>query len=364
MTSLFDPFTLGALALPSRIVMSPMTRLRAGRRGTATASMAAYYAQRAEAGLIVSEGIFPTAAGQSNPGQPGLVDDAHASSWTGVTDAVHAAGGRIFAQIMHAGRISHPATTGLEPEAPSAVAARGARVFTPDGAAPAPVPRALREDEIPVVSAAIASSAARALDAGFDGAELHGANGYLIGQFLSDAANVRTDRYGGSIPNRIRFAVETAEAAVSAAGEGRVGLRLSPGAGVWDSGESDPRALHLALLAELRDVGLAYLHLAASPDEELLRELRAAWPGALIVNPSSAASPVPSTPADAERWLRQGADLIAFGRPFIANPDLPARLRSGAALAEADPGTYYGGGDEGYLTYPAAHDATPRPVAR
>lgn len=361
MTSLFDPYTLGALALPNRIVMSPMTRLRSDVSGVATASMATYYAQRASAGLIVTEGIQPTAAGQSNPMQPGLVTDEQARSWRGVTDAVHGAGGRIFAQIMHAGRISHPDTTGFQPKAPSAIAARDARVFTPTGPAPAPVPRALGEAEIPGVTAAIARAARRAIDSGFDGAELHGANGYLIGQFLSDTANRRTDRYGGSIAGRIRFAVDAAEAAVDAAGKDRVGLRLSPGAAIWDSGESDAPELYRALLAALAPLDLAYVHLASSPDEDLLRDLRDAWPGTLIVNPSLSNSPHPSSLKDAERWLRQGADLISFGRAFLANPDLPARLRHGIPLAPADPATFYTPGDEGYLTYSAADSTLSTP---
>lgn len=357
MNDLFDTFSLGALPLANRIVMSPMTRLRSDTRGLATASMAAYYAQRASAGLIVTEGIQPTAVGQSNPLQPGLVTDEQAQSWRAVTDAVHEAGGRIFAQIMHAGRISHPDTTGLHPEAPSAVAARDARVFTPTGPAPAPVPRALETDEIPEVAAAIGDAARRADAAGFDGVELHGANGYLIGQFLSDTANRRTDRYGGSIEGRIRFAVEAVAAAIDAIGPDRVGLRLSPGAAIWDAGESDTLALYRALLTELAPLPLAYVHLAASPDEQVLRELRGVWPGTLIVNPSVTHSATPSTLADAERWLAQGADLIAFGRPFLANPDLVDRLRHGIPLAVADLDTYYAGGDEGYLTYPVADRA-------
>ncbi|MEU6716359.1 alkene reductase [Nonomuraea sp. NPDC046802] len=356
MSPLFAPFPLGNLTLPNRVVMSPMTRLRSNERGLATDSMAAYYTQRASAGFIVTEGIHPTAAGQSNPMQPGLVTDEQALSWSRVTDAVHAADGRIFAQIMHAGRISHPDTTGHQPEAPSPVAARDAHVFTPTGPAPAPIPRALDTAEIPGVVSAIADAARRAIDAGFDGAELHGANGYLIGQFLSDTANRRTDRYGGTVTGRIRFAVETAEATVAAVGAGRVGIRLSPGAGIWDAGESDTPELYRALLVALASRDLAYVHLAASPNEKVLRDLRRAWPGTLIVNPSLTGSSHPSSLADAQRWLGQGADLISFGRAFLANPDLPERLRSGTPLTPADPATFYTPGDEGYLTYPRAEE--------
>ncbi|MGI6878508.1 alkene reductase [Microbacterium sp. gxy059] len=306
-----------------------MTRLRSNAQGFATDSMAAYYAQRASAGLIVTEGIQPSAAGQSNPMQPGLVTDEQALSWRRVTDAVHGADGRIFAQIMHAGRISHPDTTGHHPEAPSALAARDVRVLTPTGPAPAPVPRALGTAEIPGLASTIAHAARRAVDAGFDGAELHGANGYLIALLLSDTANQRTDRYGGTIAGRIPFAVEAAEATVDAIGRDRVGIRLSPGAGIWDAGESDAPELYRALLTALAPLGLAYVHFAAGPDEGVLRDLRRFWPGALIVNPSSTNSAHPSSLADAERWLGHGADLISFGRAFLANPDLPERLRSG-----------------------------------
>lgn len=354
MTSLLDSFSLGDLVLPNRVVMAPMSRLRSDAQGLATPSMASYYAQRAGAGLIVSEGIQPTAAGQSNPQQPGLVTEEQVASWRRVTGAVHEAGGRIVAQIMHAGRISHPDTTGLQPEAPSAVAARDVRVFTPTGPAPAPVPRALATSEIPGLVSAIAQAARRGVEAGFDGAELHGANGYLISQFLSDTANQRSDRYGGSITGRIRFAVEVAEASVDAVGEGRLGLRISPGAGIGDAGESDTPELYRALLAALAPLGLGYLHLGASPDEALLTELRRAWPGTLVVNPGVNGSAVPASKGDAERWLGKGADLIAFGRAFIANPDLVQRLRHDLPLAVADEPTYYAGGDEGYLDYPAA----------
>jgi N-ethylmaleimide reductase len=360
MTSLFDTVSLGALRLPNRVVMAPMTRVRSDRAGLASASMATYYAQRASAGLIISEGVQPSLVGQSNPLTPGLYTPAQVDSWRQVTSAVHANGGRIFAQIMHAGRVSHPDTTGHQPVAPSAVAAREAYVFTPTGPQLAPTPRALSTSEVAGEARSFAAAARRAVEAGFDGVELHGANGYLIGQFLSGNANLRTDRYGGSISGRIRFAVEAVAATVDAIGADRVGLRLSPGAGIWDAIDTDIPELYGALLAELVPLGPAYVHLAGTDDEVLLG-LRRAWPGTLIVNPSTASSPVPSARADAERWLAQGADLVSFGRAYLANPDLVERFRADLPLAEADPDTYYTGGDDGYLTYPAY--VHPRPTA-
>ncbi|GAB3901740.1 hypothetical protein GCM10027612_65660 [Microbispora bryophytorum subsp. camponoti] len=250
MTSLFDRYRLGALTLPNRVVMAPMTRVRAAAGGLATPSMAAYYAQRATAGLIVTEGVQPSLVGQSNPGTPGLHTDEQVASWRPVTDAVHTNGGRIFAQIMHGGRVSHPDTTGMRPVAPSAVAVPG-EVFTPAGPRPAPVPKALETAEVPEHALSYARAARRAVDAGFDGVELHGANGYLIAQFLSSSANLRTDAYGGSIAGRIRFAVEAVSAAVEAVGGDRTGIRLSPGAGFWGAEETDVPELYGALLAEL-----------------------------------------------------------------------------------------------------------------
>jgi N-ethylmaleimide reductase len=351
-TSLFDNYRLGDLTLPNRVVMAPMTRVRAATGGLATPAMATYYAQRATAGLIVSEGVQPNAVGQSNPGTPGLYTDEHVDSWRPVTAAVHANGGRIFAQIMHGGRVSHPDTTGLQPVGPSAVPAVG-DVFAPTGRIPAPVPRALDTAEIPAHAESYADAARRAVDAGFDGVELHGANGYLISQFLSSNANLRTDRYGGSIRNRIRFAVEAVSATVAAVGGSRTGIRLSPGGGFWGVEETDTPTLYAALLDELAGLDLAYIHLEATTDDETLLDLRRAWPGTLVMNPVHPSGPKPAGPADAERWLGLGADLISFGRAFLANPDLVERLRNALPITPADENTYFQGGDRGYLTYPA-----------
>lgn len=352
MTSLFTGYSLAGLALPNRIVMAPMSRVRAAAGGLATPSMAAYYAQRASAGLIVSEGVQPSTIGQSNPGTPGLHTDEQVASWRPVTAAVHTNGGRIFAQIMHGGRVSHPDTTGVQPIGPSAVPAVG-DVFTPTGPQPAPMPRALETAEVPEQAESYARAARRAVDAGFDGVELHGANGYLISQFLSSNANLRTDRYGGPVANRIRFAVEAVAATVDAVGGARTGIRLSPGGLFWGVEESGTVELYTALLAELARLEVAYVHLEATAEEEVLLTLRRAWPGALIVNPTVPMGPKQTGRDDADHWLGQGADLISFGRAFIANPDLVERLRTGLPIAPVDESTYYQGGDAGYLTYPA-----------
>ncbi|WP_169980234.1 alkene reductase [Microbispora sp. H10836] len=356
MTTLFDRYRLGALTLPNRVVMAPMTRVRAAAGGLATPSMAAYYAQRATAGLIVTEGVQPSLVGQSNPGTPGLYTDEQVASWRPVTDAVHANGGRVFAQIMHGGRVSHPDTTGMRPVGPSAVPAPG-EVFTPSGPKPAPVPRALETAEVPEQALSYAQAALRAVDAGFDGVELHGANGYLIAQFLSGTANLRTDAYGGPIANRIRFAVEAVSATAEAVGGDRTGIRLSPGAGFWGAEDSDVPELYGALLAELAPLDLAYVHIEATTDEDVLVELRKAWPGTLVVNPVFPMGPRRADKAAADHWLGLGADLISFGRAFIANPDLVERLRQGLPIAPDDESTWYQGGDAGYLTYPAYRHA-------
>ncbi|WP_370961594.1 alkene reductase [Amycolatopsis sp. cg9] len=352
MTSLFDRHEVGGLVLPNRVVMAPMTRVRAAAGGLATPSMATYYAQRATAGLIVTEGVQPSLLGQSNPGTPGLHTGEQVASWRQVTAAVHANGGRLFAQIMHGGRVSHPGTTGLQPVGPSAVPAAGA-VFTPAGPRPAPVPRALEPAEVPEQARSYADAARRAVDAGFDGVELHGANGYLISQFLSSNANLRTDRYGGSVANRIRFAVEAAAGTAEAVGGARTGIRLSPGGTFWGVEEADVAELYPALLRELAGLGLAYVHLEATVDEDVLLRLRRAWPGTLVVNPTVPMGPKQTGRAEADHWLGLGADLISFGRAFIANPDLVERLRTGLPLAPVDEATFYEGGDAGYLTYPA-----------
>lgn len=357
-TTLFTPVRLGGTTLPNRVVMAPMTRVRAAEGGLATPSMAAYYAQRASAGLIITEGIQPSRVGQSNPGTPGLHTDAQTTSWRPVTDAVHAVGGRIVAQLMHGGRVSHPDTTGHHPVGPSAVAAPGL-VFTPTGPQAPPVPQALDTDEVPDHGRSYADAARRAITAGFDGVELHGANGYLISQFLSTSANLRTDRYGGSIGNRIRFAVEAVTATAEAVGAGRTGIRLSPDSGIWGAHDADAAELYPALLAALAPLGLAYVHLAAPRDEDLLAALRAVWPGVMIVNPTGSLEGPWTDRAAAERWLARGADLVSFGRAFISNPDLVDRMQRGLPLTGHDQDHWYTGGDTGYLGFSSYRNVGP-----
>ncbi|MCG8925265.1 alkene reductase [Lentzea sp. CC55] len=345
---LLTSYRLGHLTLPNRLVMAPMTRARAVD-GKPTAEMATYYAQRATAGLIVSEGVHPNAVGQAGPFMPGIHTDEQVEAWRGVTDAVHANGGRIFAQLMHGGRIGHVQVAGHHPVGPSAVAA-GTEVFTPAGTAPAPVPRALETAEVGEQVQAFADAARRAVDAGFDGVELHGANGYLIQQFLSSSANRRTDGYGGSVTGRIRFAVEAVEAAAGAIGPERVGIRLSPGGEIQGIVEEDVPVLYGELLKALPDI--AYVHLVATVDDEVLMGLRKAWPTAFILNPGGQIGPRESTREQGERWLANGADLISYGRAYIANPDLVERFRLSLPLVSADRETYFQA-PRGFIDYPS-----------
>jgi N-ethylmaleimide reductase len=351
MPTLFDRLTLGRLTLPNRIAMAPMTRARATPDGLATGSLATYYAQRATAGLLITEGVQPSLQGQSSVYTPGLHSYEQVDAWKQVTHAVHANGGRIFAQIMHSGRVGHPEVVGLTPVAPSAVRPK-IEVFTgPKGPLPAPTPRALTTEEVAGEIEAYVDASRKAIAAGFDGVELHGANGYLIHQFLSSNANQRSDAYGGSVNGRIRFAVEVAEATAQAVGADRVGIRLSPGGQFWDIEEHDVPELYDELVRALAPVGLAYLHTLATADEDVLLQMRKLWPTAFMVNPSVVNSLQPAGKADGEYWLGKGADLISYGRAYLANPDLVERFRTGVPLAEPDPETIYQGGDKGYIDY-------------
>ncbi|NUP81983.1 MAG: alkene reductase [Nonomuraea sp.] len=353
---LFASTALGPLSLPNRLVMAPMTRNRAAADGTPTALMADYYAQRAGAGLIIAEATTPNAVGQTYPDIPGLHTARHVAGWRQVTGAVREAGGRMFVQLQHGGRIGHPATSGLTPLAPSPLPFPEP-IATPDGSRPAVVPRTMSLDEIEATVADFAAAARRAVDAGFSGVEVHGANGYLIHQFLADGTNHRTDAYGGSVAGRVRFAAEVVHAVAAAIGPERVGLRLSPGFPGQGMHESDTDVLYPALIDALSGVDLAYLHLVwAKPEQPLYRRIRRVWPGALIANP---ALPWPdSLPADggrqaAERLLDAGADLVSLGRAFLANPDLVDRFAAGAPLNPVRAEHWYGGGRTGYTDYPA-----------
>ncbi|MCP2323008.1 N-ethylmaleimide reductase [Hamadaea flava] len=353
MNTPFEPFDLGGTRLANRIAMAPMTRSRAyGPGGTPTDLMATYYAQRAGAGLIVTEGIQPSVVGQGYPDTPGLHSTEQVAAWRTVTDAVHERGGVIFAQLMHTGRVGNPDLLpgDLTPVSASAVAAQG-QVYTHDGPKPFPTPRPLTEAEITETIADFADAARNAIDAGFDGVELHGANGYLIHQFLSSNANQRTDGWGGTVEGRIRFAVEVTTAVVAAVGGDKVGLRISPGNTLHDIVEDDVDQTYKSLVGAIAELGLAYLHIMEAPAKrELTTALRAQWPSALILNPNTYPEP---TGLDALSLLRDGtADLISFGALFVANPDLPDRLAAGGPFTSPDRGSFFGGDHRGYTDYP------------
>lgn len=347
-TSLWKPITFGQLELEHRLAMAPMTRSRATPEGVPTELMAEHYAQRASTALIITEGTQPSDEGQGYLLTPGIYTDAQIAGWRRVTDAVHRAGGRIVVQLMHVGRIAHPQNTphGRQPVAPSAVKPDG-KMFTASGMQEMPEPRALSEQEIRNAVQDFRRAAAAAISAGADGVEFHGANGYLIQQFLSSNANRRTDRYGGSTENRIRFAVEVAAAVAGEIGSGRTGFRISPGNPFNDIVEEDVPELYGALVQGLAPLELAYLHVAHGGDEGLLAAIRRDWPGALLVNRGGAS--LDERAQDIERGL---ADVVTVGAMVLANPDLVERIKSGAPLNEPDRGTFYGGGARGYTDYP------------
>jgi N-ethylmaleimide reductase len=333
--------------------MAPLTRNRATPSGAPTALNAQYYAQRASFGLIVTEGTQPSDDGQGYMLTPGIYTDEHIAAWRLVTDRVHDAGGRIFIQLMHAGRVAHPANTphGRQPVAPSAVKP-AAQMFTAQGRLDIPVPRALTVAEIGATIDDFRRAAAAAIAAGADGVEIHGANSYLIHQFLSVNANQRRDQYGGSLENRVRFAVDVARAVTAEIGADRTGLRISPGNTTNDIDEGDTAALYRTLVPALAAVGLAYLHVMHLGNDALLHEIRAAWPTTLIVN--RAGRPREAIVGDVADRV---ADVASVGQMSLANPDLVARLRTGAPLNAPDPKTFFSGGAHGYTDYPTLHVA-------
>jgi N-ethylmaleimide reductase len=353
---IFSPFTLGPLALPNRIVMAPMTRNRAGAGNVPTALNATYYAQRASAGLIVSEATQVSPQGVGYPGTPGIHSPEQVAGWTLVTDAVHKARGRIYLQLWHVGRISHPSLQqgGALPVAPSAIAPEG-QAMTYEGMKPFVTPRALETAEIAGVVEDFKRGAQNAKAAGFDGVEVHGANGYLIDQFLRDGSNKRTDRYGGSAANRARLLLEVTEAVVGVWGADRVGVRLSPTAPFNDMADSNPAATFSTAVSELNRFGLAYLHIVEPiagdpvpagdvPDIGFFRKI---WRGTLMGNKGYDL-------ARANAAIRDGfTDLVSFAALFIANPDLPERFRRGGPFNPPDRKTFYGGSAGGYIDYPA-----------
>jgi N-ethylmaleimide reductase len=356
--TLFDPATLGSRPLRNRIVMAPMTRCRCPEQNTPNDLMVEYYRQRAGAGLIVTEGTSPSPNGVGYPRIPGLWSRQQVDGWKQITGAVHAKGGCIFVQIMHTGRVGHPLNLppGAEVLAPSAVAAEGQMYTDAQGLQDHPVPRAMTDAEVRHAVAEHVLAAKNAIAAGFDGVELHGANGYLLEQFLSPQTNCRTDAWGGSVEKRLSFVLEVTQAVAAAIGGGRVGIRLSPygvNAGMKAYPEIDET--YTALVPLLAATGIQYVHLvdhsamgAPGVPAGLKRALRAAWPRTFILAGGF-------DRASAEAALREGrGDLIAFGRPFLANPDLVARLQRDIPLNPPDYPTFYTPGPKGYTDYPAA----------
>jgi N-ethylmaleimide reductase len=353
---LFEPFSARSLQLGNRMVMAPMTRNRAVDANTANSLMAEYYGQRASAGLIVTEGTSPSPNGLGYPRIPGLFNEAHVRGWKGVTDAVHAKGGKIFVQLMHTGRVTNVANlpAGAEVLGPVAEACPGEMYTDAHGMQPHSVPRAMTERDIARTVDEYAQSARLALEAGFDGVELHAANGYLIEQFLNANVNQRTDGYGGGIEGRSRFAMEVARATMAAIGGDRVGIRLSP-YGVFNATGAFPEveAQYLALASELAALGLLYMHLvdhsamgAPPVPAEFKAKLRDGFNGLLILAGGF------DRASGESALMAKRADLIAFGRPFLANPDLVERMRAGAQLNVPDVATFYAPGPKGYTDYP------------
>ena len=347
MPTLFDPLRLGDLRLPNRIVMSPLTRCRASAGRIPNVMMRDYYAQRASAGLIISEATSVTPMGVGYPDTPGIWSDAQVRGWEEITRAVHDMGGRIALQLWHVGRISHPIyLDGAQPVGPSAMAAEGhVSLMRPEQ--PYPIPRALTLEEIPGVVEAYRQGAANAKRAGFDGVEIHGANGYLLDQFLQDSANKRTDRYGGSIENRARLMLDVTDAVLDVWGAGRVGMHLAPRGDAHSMGDSNPKATFGYVAHELGRRGIAFICARERQGPDALGSyLKKQFGGAFIANEGFSL-------ASAEAALANGnADAVAFGKPFIANPDLVDRFRRRAALNEPKPETFYAKGAEGYVDYP------------
>jgi len=349
----FTSYELAGKTLKNRIVMAPMTRSRAqDPGGIPTELNALYYAQRASAGLIITEGVQPSAVGQGYIHTPGLHSAEQVAGWKKVTDAVHTHGGLIFAQLLHTGRIGHPDLhpNGLLPVGPSPIAAKG-QVLTSTGLHELGVPKEMTDTEIVETISDFADAAKNAMDAGFDGVELHGANGYLIHQFLSTNANLRTDKWGGTIEGHIRFGVEVAKAVASAIGAEKVGFRISPANPFNTIVEDDIEGTYVALIKELAKLDLKYLHFIENPDQnQMVTRVRTWWPKTLIVNTFSGKRG--KTKADLALIESGGADLLAFGQLFLANPDLPTRLKTDGPFNTPDPKTFYGGDGHGYTDYP------------
>lgn len=349
MSKLFTPYKLGRYTLNNHLVMAPMTRSRADYDGTPGDMVAEYYAQRASIGLIIAEGTQPSNDGQGYLMTPGIYNNAHVAGWRKVTSAVHAKGGRIFIQLMHAGRMSHPDNTPHHRQAvaPSAIAPN-TPIFTPSGMQDIPVPRALSTEDIRNTINDYRLAARCAIEAGADGVEIHGANAYLIQQFLSVSSNNRTDQYGGSIKNRARFAIEVAAAIADEIGADKTAIRLSPGLKMWGIDEGDSTIeLYRYLVDELNKLGLVYLHIMHQGSESLLKDIRSLWTQTLVLNrPGQSRENIGN---DIASGL---ADLEAYGQMVLANPDFVERLVTDAPMNPAEHTAYFGGTEVGYTDYP------------
>lgn len=349
MAKLWSSVKVGRMTLPHRLAMSPMTRNRALPDGTPGPLTAQYYAQRASMGLIIAEGTQPSDDGQGYILTPGIYTEEHIAGWKRVIDGVHEKGGHLYIQLMHVGRVSHPDNTPHHrlPLGPSAVAP-GIQMFTAGGMKDIPVPREMSQHDIGTTIEEFCRAASAAVQAGADGVEIHGANGYLVHQFIAQNANLRTDEYGGSPENRARFGIEVARAVAQEIGADRTGFRISPGsnAGGLDEG-SNGVLVYRALIAALRELNLSYLHVLHTGNEELLQEIRATWPHALLVN--RAGRPLEEIAVDVEA---DRADVAVVGAWALANPDLVERLKQGAPLNPPDHSTFFGGDARGYTDYP------------
>jgi N-ethylmaleimide reductase len=353
---LLSPYSLGPLRLKNRMIMPPLTRSRAEQGNVPNHLAALYYSQRAGAGLIVTEATQTSPKGQGYVATPGIHSDEQVAGWHKVTDAVHAQGGLIYLQLWHVGRISHPDfLNGELPVAPSPIAPRGVQAFTADGLKDIPTPRALETQELPGIVEEFRQAARNAKTAGFDGIEVHGANGYLLDQFLEDGTNQRTDQYGGSVENRARLLLEVVDAVTDVWGSDRVGVRLSPGGSFNDMVDSHPERTFSYAVQQLAPRNLAYLHLIEpipTPGEHPTPDLSVHFFRPMYAGTIIAANGYNFERAD--EVLHSGdADLVAFGQLFIANPDLPERFRRHARLNVPDRQTFYGGGEKGYIDYPS-----------
>lgn len=350
---LLSPLTVGALQLPNRVLMAPLTRCRADADHNPTPLMAEYYAQRASAGLIIAEATMVMEGNSSFWMEPGIYSDAQVNGWKAITEAVHAKGGRIALQLWHGGRACHPLLNGgAQPVAPSAIPITGDEVHTPEGKKPYVTPRELRDDEIPGIVAGFKKAAENAKAAGFDAVEVHGANGYLLDEFLRDGANKRSGPYGGSLENRARLMLEVLDAVISVWGAGRVGLRISPLNSYNSMIDSDPVAVTTYIAQQCSARGIAYLHVMRADffqaqQGDVLTPARQHFKGTLISNMGYTAD-------EAEQAITEGRlDAVAFGTSFLANPDLPARIAAKAPLNAPNPATFYTPGPAGYTDYPA-----------